>query len=54
MNVYNMITFLMGVPDNVAIIDMAEFIAEKFPNADIAELHSHISRLLFASAYDLR
>ena len=38
MNVYNMITFLMGVPDNVAIIDMAEFIAEKFPNADIAEL----------------
>ena len=38
MNVYNMITFLMGVPDNVAIIDMAEFIAEKFPKADIAEL----------------
>lgn len=38
LNVYNMITFLMGVPDNVAIIEMADFIAEKFPKADLSEL----------------
>lgn len=38
MNVYNMITFLMGVPDNVAIVDMADFMAEKFPGADLTEL----------------
>lgn len=38
MDVYNMLTFLMGVPDNVAIIEVADYIAQQFPNTDLVDL----------------
>ncbi|MCQ2975775.1 MAG: DUF3160 domain-containing protein [Bacteroidales bacterium] len=38
MDVYNMLTFLMGIPDNVAIIEMSDYISNQFGNADIEEL----------------